>query len=770
MTSSVDTPSAGSSRWVRWTVGFVAIAVSGVIVMENIVRTSTLPESIHEPVVPSPVIYDREGDVVAQLPQGRARTHVVGSLATMGRFLPEVTVALEDHRFYEHTGIDLYAIGGAAWSDIKARRLHRGASTITQQLIKQELGKRGRQWGRKWREAVLALKLERYWSKDAILEGYLNRLDYGNRRLGAESAAMAYFGKRCAALTLGEAIYLAGLPQAPSRYNPWRNPESAARKYGRAVDRLAKVGYLDSEQAAQLKASPPIPEKVSMPNRAPFFVEALKTSHGRGNLRGGLVSSLDAAVQAAAERLLQTHLEDLGRPDVANGAVVVIENAGAHVRALAVGHRKGAEETSAWNAALTPRHAGSTLKPLVYQQALESRRFTAASVLPDTADAVRAIYPDYDPKNYNRRYHGPVRLRDALGNSLNIPAILVSHEVGARRAYDRLTAWGLRLHDSFAEDGAGFALGNRRVTLLDLSLAYSSLARGGRVAQRPSFLESEQVPMAQLAAPVPTRILSDILSDDRARSRAFGTASILRFPGRQRTAVKTGTSSNYRDAWIVGYNHSFTVGVWMGNLEGRRMAGTPTVEIAGPIWRGLVDWLTVHRGARALESLDPQTGLVAVTIDALTGLRPVAATRRTLNEWFLQGSEPKEAGDGWYRSDGGIQLPPEYDGWCRSPHNDLQAVVSPEAGRPEAAAPWRITSPREGARFVIDPALPRAQQVLPFLTDHPAPERLRWYLNDRHLTAKEASALRWTLEPGHWVLRAHEPATGREVRHRFVVE
>ncbi len=208
--------------------------VLAVVALEWVIHTSTLPGELRS-VDASP---------------GESRSD-------HGRWLPEVTVALEDHRFRAHPGVDVYAIVAAAWSDVLAWRLQRGGSTITQQLVKQVLGQRGRQWRRKWMEAVLALKLERSWSKEAILEGYLNRLDYGNRHVGAESAARGYFNKPCAELTLAEAIYLAGLPQAPSRYNPWRNPERALRKYIRSIARLTVVGCLSEGQARALLASPP---------------------------------------------------------------------------------------------------------------------------------------------------------------------------------------------------------------------------------------------------------------------------------------------------------------------------------------------------------------------------------------------------------------------------------------------------------------------------------------------------------------------------------
>ena len=756
-------PSKRTLRYPRWAIFGVATLVLTIAILELIIWASALPESMDAPPQNTPVLYDREGGILAMLPEGRARIRLVGHLPEMGPWLPEATVALEDHRFYAHSGIDAYAIAAAAWSDIKARRLRRGGSTITQQLIKQELGTRGRQWRRKWREAILALKLERSWSKADILQGYLNRLDYGNRRFGAEAAALAYFGKRCAALTLAEAIYLAGLPQAPSRYNPWRNPQNAERKYRRSIHRLTKVGYLTAAQSKALLAAPPRPGKFITAQRAPHFLDALQRSQSEP-LRGSVLTSLDPAIQARAEDLLEWQLSSLDRPDVRNGAIVVLENATGRVLALSARATDAAEDTRAINAALTPRHAGSTLKPFVYQQALEERRYTAASVLTDTARAVADIYPHYDPKNFNQRYYGPVRLREALGNSLNVPAIIVSHRLGPRRAFDRLKDWGLPEHDPFEDDGAGFVLGNRRVTLIDLTFAYSTLARGGLSSEGPIFRENTSPALNRMTDADACRLIEDILSDNGSRIQSFGPHSRLRFPAGQRTAVKTGTSSNFRDAWVVGYNATHAVGVWVGNLDGRSMKGALAVDTAGPIWRQMMDWLVAERQSRGLEPLEQRRGIVGVEIDALTGWLPTPGTRRTITEWFLPGTQPRQTGERWYRGDS-IVLPNAYASWCQSLHNHLGAVTSATASETRA---WVVTSPRDDARYLLDPAIPREQQVLAFATDHPQPKRLLWYLNGERLSS--AWPLRWPLAEGSWLLRSHDPETGRDVQLSFVVE
>ncbi|HTD54277.1 MAG TPA: transglycosylase domain-containing protein, partial [Silvibacterium sp.] len=327
-------------------------------------------------------------------------------LTEMGEWLPRVTVALEDHRFYQHTGIDWLATAAACIRDLEAGRVVSGGSTITQQLVKMACGRRHRTWFGKLYEAILAWKLEWTWSKDRILEEYLNRISFGNRRLGPEAAARAYFGEPAHDLTLPEAVFLAGLPQAPSRLNPWRYPDLAIRKYTRSSERLAKLGVLTEAQRTVLSQSPPVARRFDPPRLAGHLVDAVMLLHP--GLRGRVVTTLDLDLQTTAERALRAHLAVLNRNDITEAALVVLDNATGGVRAM-VGSSN--YETSQINGAMRPRSCGSTLKPFVYLAAIERRILTAASLLPDTPDAIRGEYSDYDPQNFSHHYLGPVRVR-----------------------------------------------------------------------------------------------------------------------------------------------------------------------------------------------------------------------------------------------------------------------------------------------------------------------------------------------------------------------
>src|SRR4029077_1225523 len=290
-------------------------------------------------------------------------------------------------------------------------------------------------------------------------------------RIGPEAAARAYFGKPARDLTLSEAIFLSGLPQAPTRFNPWRHPEQASRKYSRSLARLGGLGVITRDQQSLLTSSPKIAH-IEPLRLAPHFVDAMIVRNP--GLRGTLTTTLDLDLQTTIERLVHSHLSALNQHDIRQASVVVVDNATGAIRAM-VGSENYA--VSQINGATLPRSCGSTLKPFVYLEAIDKRLFTAASLLPDTPDAIRNEYADYDPQNYSRHYFGPVRLREALGCSLNVPAVFVLSQLGARSTFYQLQKWGFNFPHGLDDYGAGFVLGNAETRLVNLAAAYAGLAR-----------------------------------------------------------------------------------------------------------------------------------------------------------------------------------------------------------------------------------------------------------------------------------------------------
>ena len=662
-------------------------------------------------------LQDFRGRDLAQIPTADARVQMPVSLSDMGEYLPRITVALEDKRFQSHSGIDIRAVCAALWHDLQSRRIVSGASTITEQLIKiSSASPRPRSLLSKLSEAAAAWKLERRWGKSQILAAYLNRVSYGNRRLGPEAAARAYFGKSAAHLTLAESVYLAGIPQAPSRFNPWRHPAAAAARYHRDLTLLAAAGVITPAQRDLLFA-PPVVQHCEPPRLAPHFVDAVA-------------------------RAVRTHLASLNRADVTQAALVIVENSTGSVRAL-VGSSDYARVQL--DGALRPRSCGSTLKPFIYLAAIDRRIVTASSLLPDTPDAIRDAYSDYDPQDFTRRCLGPVRVREALACSLNVPAVVTLSRLGARPAFFALQQWGFHFGRDFDDYGAGFILGNAEIRLVDLAAAYAGLARGG-LALPARLLASRTFPVTRMASPEATAIIIDILCDNDARRRAFGTASPLAVKdasGRPlRVAAKTGTSSGFRDAWTVGFDKEHTVAVWAGNFDGHPLGGLLAIRASAPLWAATMDILL--RNDHPLPP--PPSTLVRREVCALTGLLPCPASSARIPELFLRGTEPRENASAFFSAAGTLLLPPGYAAWCASADNTIDAQVRPEP---------RILTPAPGAHYRIDPVLSRAQQMLELTTT--VPGNVQWSANGHPIPPQPDGRTFWKLEPGSWQIRAQSP-------------
>ncbi|OAI42506.1 hypothetical protein AYO41_04235 [Verrucomicrobia bacterium SCGC AG-212-E04] len=744
----------GPKRLLRFAIAALLVAAVALTVLVASVQIP--PALLQSAPGETLTLRDARGGALAEIANDTARSQHPRPLAQLGNDLPRVTIALEDHRFDAHGGVDWRAVAGAAWRNLRNLRAVSGASTITQQLVKDALGRPPRTVANKFREAAIAWKLERRWSKAQTLERYLNTVNYGNRLLGAEAAARAYFDKAAASLDLGEAIYLAGLPQAPGRFNPWRHPAAAEYKFQRSIRRLARLGVISNEELRALSATPPKPGRFLPARRAPHFVDAVLARAKADGVpfNGDWRTTIEPELQTMAEAMLARHLESLGRHDTTQAALVVIENESGAVRAL-VGSRNYFAAEGQNNGALRLRSAGSALKPFIYATAIDRRVITAATILPDLPGGVRTLYADYDPQNYTGRYLGPVRARLALGNSLNVPAVHVLDRLGARQGFFELQRWGLHPARPYDDYGAGFILGNAEVRPLDLASAYAALARGGLAAERAQFLGRDDRPhLERVASAAACAIVTDILCDDSARRRTFGADSPLDVP--VRVAVKTGTSSGFRDGWCAGFTGRHTVLVWSGNFDGRPMGELLSVRSAAPLWRMMIDYLLVARHDPPVpETLAAAPGLVAVKICPLTGLLPAAiGPESPVTEYFLPGTTPREDAANSFVADprGGsprLLLPPEYAAWCRSVQNGINAV----ARSPDGLA---ITSPADGANFFVDPNLSPTQQMIELSTNAPNPAAVRWSANGQPLSTDPVGRTFWKLARGEWEIRAED--------------
>ncbi len=607
-------------------------------------------------------IYDREGRLLYEvIPPGGGKRTVV-PLGSISPYVIMATVATEDARFFQHGGVDPIAILRALWQDIRAKEIVSGASTIPQQLVRNLLlppeEKGQRTLKRKIKEAILAAEITRRYSKETILELYLNEIYYGNMAYGIEAAAQTYFGKSAAELTLAEASFLAGLPQAPARYDPYTNFRAAKARQAEVLRLMVEAGFITSEQAQQayqeeLKLVP-----VRFDMKAPHFViyvrQLLEQRYGADALyRAGLrvYTTLDLRLQEMAQEIVKKQVEKIKDKNVTNGALVAIRPQTGEILVM-VGSADfyDTKISGQVNMALVPRQPGSAIKPVTYLAAFE-KGWTPATVIWD----VPIEFPDgYKPTNYDKRFHGPVTVRVALGSSYNVPAVKALQFVGIPSFLEMARRLGIT---SFTRSdyGLSITLGGGEVSLLELTAAYAVIANGGKRVPPVAILRVEDAagrvleeyappPGDQVISPQHAYLITHILADNWARTPAFGPNSVLKLP--RPAAVKTGTTDDWRDGWTVGYTPDLVVGVWVGNADNsptKRVAG---VRGAGPIWREFME--------KALAGVPPKDfprppGIVEAEICVKSGAKPSEYCPERRIELFVAGTEPDDPSKDFYQ-------------------------------------------------------------------------------------------------------------------------
>lgn len=613
----------------------------------------------------STVFYDRDGKVLYEMYKDKNRVPVV--LKDTSLYLQKGTVAIEDKNFYKHKGISETGILRAFLSTALGRGMQ-GGSTITQQLIKNVLLDSSRTASRKIKEMMLALEVERRYKKDEILAMYLNEAPYGGSFWGVESASRGYFGKQAKDLNLLESAILAGLPQSPSLYSPYIGKNDAWR--GRTKDVLKKMyeeGYITRSQ--EEKAIKQVDTyKFSSPKlsiTAPHFVfyvkDQIEKEFGPKILEQGIKvkTTLSLDVQLAAEKIVQEQMEQLKGFDVGNAAVIVLDSQSGEILAMVGSYDFNNEDYGKFNASMGLRQPGSAIKPVTYAVAFE-KGYTPATVLMDA----ETVFPnqgdeEYKPVNYDGKFRGPVQVRFALGNSLNIPAVKMLAMVGIRDFMSKAQAMGLETltptSENLSKYGLSITLGGGETTLLDLTSAYSIFARGGTKKDIQSINEinnfngkilykSVKPREKKVFSPEVSFLISHILSDNNARMMEFGPNSYLNITGKT-VAVKTGTTDDKRDNWTVGYTKSLTAGVWVGNNDNSPMNPKIASGITGasPIWHYLMSELLKKYSDGIIDKPD---NVKAVTINAYAGGLPKDGFP-TRSEYFIEGAEPKETSNAY---------------------------------------------------------------------------------------------------------------------------
>ncbi|QHS09883.1 transglycosylase domain-containing protein [Sinimarinibacterium sp. NLF-5-8] len=586
----------------------VALLAVCALLLVTLCALQPLPERLAVPDAEDhPRVLDRDGQVLGARHDGGWNAVELRSLAQLPPLLIEAVIGAEDRRFYSHAGLDWRARAAALWQWGRHRRAVRGASTLSEQVIKL-LHPRPRTLWTRWLEGWEARRLEQRFSKAQILEFYLNQVPYAANRRGVEAAAQYYFDRSVETLTAREQLALAVLLRAPSGLI------RAPQRLQLAVDRLALYltarGIAGAEAAAAGELTIVGSTRRRESARAAHFIRAVlrrPAAHARATLN----SSLDAELQVAAERFLYQRLQDLAAYGAVNGAALVVDTDGNRVRAWAsvdVEH----PETIGIDAVLTPRQPGSSLKPLLYAQAFESG-WGVQTQIDDVPLAERVNGGLHEYRNYSRSHYGRVSVAEALGNSLNIPAVKALQRVGSEAFLQRLQRLGVTTLTAHPRVyGDGLALGNAEISLYELVQAYTALARQGRYTPLTVFEDAREAQPEQVVYDaVAARSINGILSDPAARLLEFGPGGVLQFPAR--TAVKTGTSSDYRDAWTIAYNGQYVVGIWIGNLSGRATQGITGARGPALLARSLLARLTPNRPL-PIEDAPPEG--IAVAEDA----------------------------------------------------------------------------------------------------------------------------------------------------------
>ena len=575
--------------------------------------------------------------------------------------LKAATVAVEDANFYGNPGVDLRGIVRAIYLNHEGE-VRSGGSTITQQLVRSVLlapeERVEQSYRRKIREAILAFRLSRQFSKDQILSMYLNEVYYGNMAYGIEAAAQSYFGRSARTLSLSEAALLAGLPQSPTLLNPFQDPAAAKQRQKIVLDLMVKAGFIDSQQAGiaygETIALRPSTIDIRYPHWVFYIRDLLERKYGpdlvyRGGLR--VVTTLDPALQELATTSAREQVAALADRNATNAAVVITDPKTAEILAM-VGSVDYNDPTidGQVNVALSPRQPGSALKPIVYATALAAD-WTPATVIWDTPTDFGG---GYRPENYDRRFRGPQRLRMALAGSLNIPAVKALQHVGIDRFLDVAHTMGITTLQDRDQYGLAVALGAGEVRLLDLTAAYTTFAYRG-LARAPVALlhvttgygealpldpPSEGEPALGPRSEQVAYLITDILSDNAARAPIFGENSVMRLAGDRPAAVKTGTSNDFKDSWALGYTSDLVVGAWVGNSDNSPMDEVAGANGAGEIWRAIME--AAHTG-KPSEPFSRPEGVVEYPICAGTGQRASGCVDQ-INERFLADLPPTDSG------------------------------------------------------------------------------------------------------------------------------
>jgi 1A family penicillin-binding protein len=653
-----------------WLIPLAMIAASYLLILKDLPS----PTKLAKYDVPlSTKIYDRNNKLLFDIFADQNRTPV--PLSDIPKFLQQATIAIEDKDFYKHQGVN--PIGGmvrAMLATVTGRKLQ-GGSTITQQLVKSALLSPERTVIRKIKEVILAFWVELLYPKDKILEMYLNQVPYGGTAWGIETASERYFGKRVKDLNLAEATLLAGLPQAPTQYSPFgAHPDQAKTRQKEVLRRMTEDHYITKEQAEEAAAQELVFKKeegIQAPHFVMYVKEQLVNTYGEALVeKGGLkvITTLDADLQEYAQATVAAEVDKLTSYKVSNGAAVITKPATGEILAMVGSVDYFATPSGSFNVTTALRQPGSSIKPINYAIGIENKIVTPATMFLDIPTCFGVFnQPTYCPKNYDGKFHGPVQLRFALGNSFNIPAVKMLKLNTVEAMVASASAFGLETLTDPRGYGLSLTLGGGEVRMVDMAEAFSVFANAGIRKDLVSILKvidkngmvMEEHKDPNLDKEIPSQILlqgtrvvsaetafliSHILLDNNARMQSFGPSSELVIPGHA-VSVKTGTTDDLRDNWTIGFTPQYLIAVWVGNNDNSPMNPWLVSGVTGaaPIWHKLMAHILKDKNDIWPKQPD---GVVGAQICTPSGQYPPndgddkgCATRF---EYFIKGTVPSK--------------------------------------------------------------------------------------------------------------------------------
>lgn len=621
------------SRWLRI---FLAVILLFLIWLAiDILKDLPNPKKLSSGEYPeSSQILDRNGKLLYEIYADKNRTSV--TLSEIPDKMIKATLAIEDNNFYKHGGFDFKGIVRGLFRTIFQNRLQ-GGSTLTQQLVKNALLTPERTWKRKIKEAILTVATESLYSKDQILEMYFNQTPYGGTMWGVESAAKGIFNKDVKDLNLAEAALIAGLPASPTSYSPFAHPDAAKKRQEMVLKRMEELKYISSDeykQAVNEKLAYNLSkDSILAPHFVFYIKEQLIEKYGLDKVtQGGLKvwTTLDLEIQDYAQDIVKTEIDKLTKLKVSNGAALVTDAKSGQILAM-VGSKDYFDDDidGKFNVTTAPRQPGSSIKPLNYAVGIETGKATAASIFDDDPTCFNVEgQKAYCPTNYSGHYFGIQTLRNSLANSLNIPAVKMIAANGVENFVASASAMGISTYKNSSDYGLSLTLGGGEVYMTDMATAYGVFANMGIKQPLNSILkvvdknnqtleEYKYVPGDRVLSAESAYIISNILSDDGARSMVFGSGSMLNIKKHPEVAVKTGTTNDMKDNWTIGYTPENVVAVWVGNNDNSKMGGLVSGTTgAAPIWNKIMTKLLENK---AVKNFPRPEGVLTMTVCNLTG-------------------------------------------------------------------------------------------------------------------------------------------------------